>query len=164
MALERRGASAYLEVFVLVALALGGSGIVFAAGLGVASSAQGPGVSVYGFAVRQGAYFAVESATVYDVGDAPFTFVLSTSGVSTAASYCYTVYSPEGGATVSTTCPAMSTDPARVPVATALSPGGGVVVELTIAGTAFSLGTDVKVTVTTSTGAQQSADAEVVPA
>jgi hypothetical protein len=161
----RAAVSTYLEVFILIGLAIGGSGIVFEAGLNDTASARGPAVSMSDATIRQGEHVSIESAAIYNTGGAPFSsFVMTTGGVSAAASYCYTLYDPQDGTTLLTTCPGLAADPASVEVVTDLSPGRGVVVELTITGAPFSLGAVTVVTITTSSGAQQSMDVEVLPA
>lgn len=161
----RAAVASYLEVFVLIALAIGGSAVVFGAALGTATSARGGGVSLAGATIRQGDRIALESLAVYNVGDAPFAwFVVSTGGVPAAASYCYTLYDPAGRTVLSSTCPAVESDPASVNVSARLDPGRGVLVELTIVGPPLALGSVSTLTVTTSDGAQGSLDVEVVPA
>lgn len=160
----RAAVSTYIEVFLLIALAAGGSGLVFGAGLGVASSAGGPGVSLADATIRQGEYVAVERVAIYNTGKAPFSFALSTTRVSSSATYCYTLYDPSGAAVVATTCPGAAPDAATVDIPTSLVPGKGVLLALTISGRAFALGSECDLTVTTSAGAQGSVAATVLPA
>ena len=156
--------STYVEVFLLIGVALGGSGIVLGAGLNAVSSARGGGVSLEDATVHQGEYAAVESVLVYNTGDVPFSFALSTTGVSPAATYCYTLYDPAGGNELQTSCPGGTTDPAVFDSASAVEPGRGVLLQLTILGAAFSLGTVSRLTVSTSAGAAQSVDVAVLQA
>lgn len=139
--------------------------MVLAAGLRTVSSYQGASVTVTQGDIRQGAYLAVETFLVQNTGEAPFSsFEVSTSGVSAGASYCYALYDPVSSSTVMATCPAMSTGPGVVNVPAAIRPGEGVLVELTVMGGAFPLGSVSTVVVTTSAGAQGSLEAVVVPA
>ena len=162
---KRPGVSAYLETFILIGVALAGSGVVLAAGLRTLDSASGGSVSVSGGSIRQGEYFAVESLLVENTGSVPFgSFEVTTTGVSGSASYCYSIYDPAGGSPISGSCPRMGAGPAAVSVEATVPPGRGVLVEIRVAGPAFALGSVCTVTVTTSAGAQQSEGVEAVPA
>ena len=157
--------SGYIEVFILVAIALGGSGMVLGAAGALVGSASAPSVGVASAAIRQGPYTAVESVTVSDLGTGPLgAFTITTSQAPAAASYCYSVEDPAGGAVLSTTCPGYAVDPGTVVVTVAVKPGGSEVVELVITGGAFLLGSAHQISVTTSSGAQAAADVQVVPA
>lgn len=138
--------------------------MVFGAGLGMTSSVQGPALSISDPVIRQGGYIATERVLVYNEGNAAFSFTLTTGGVSPSASYCYTLFDPTGGSTLSSTCPNMATDPVAVAISPALSPGKGYLLEMAILGQAFGLNTVSRLTVTASTGAQQSVDVEVMTA
>ena len=157
--------AAYLEVFILIGLAVGGSAAVFGTVMSTAGSIRGPAVSVTGATIRQGEHFGLESLLVYNSGDlAAGSFSVSTEGVSPTAQFCYTLYDPAGRSAISATCPAMSTDPTTVEVRAQLEPGKGVLVVFTVMGPAFQLGSVSHVTVTASNGAQESQEVEVVPA
>lgn len=165
MRLSRPGVAAYLEVFLLIAVVAAGSAVVLAAGLGSLASAQGPSVSVSGGSIRQGEYLAVETLMIRNTGNAPFaSFEVSTTAVADTASYCYTLYDPVSVTTVLATCPVMRTMPQLVSVSTTVSPGRALVVEITVMGKAFSIGSMSTVTVTTSAGSQGTLGAMVVPA
>lgn len=161
---NRSGVSTYLEVFVLIGLAVAGSGVVLGAGLSAASSSDGPALSLLDATVRQGKYFAVESVAIYNTGDKPLgRMVLSTGEVPASATYCYALYDPLGGRALASTCPAMATDPASVVLGAGPGPGKGILVALTVEGSPFTVGSRVQVTVTTDAGAQQSTDVGVAP-
>lgn len=153
-----------MEVFVLVALAVGGSAVFFGYALGLVSRG-GPGITVTDATIRQGKYFAFESLVVSDTGDAPLvSFVVSTGGVPASASYCYALYDPLQRSSISSTCPVMVTGPGAVDVSATVLPGKGVLLVLTLSGEVFEPGYVSRLTVTTSGGAQESLDVEVVPA
>lgn len=155
----------YVEVFILVAIAIGGSGLVFSAALSLLGSGTGPGVGIVSAAIRQGPSGAVETVTVADLGAEPLgAFVVSTSGAPAAATYCYSVEDAGGGALISTTCPAASVDPASVDVAASVPAGGAVDVQFVITGASFAQGSGHQITVTAAGGAQASAFAQVAPA
>ncbi|MDG6909872.1 MAG: hypothetical protein JRN08_05845 [Nitrososphaerota archaeon] len=161
---NRRGVSTYLEVFVLIGLAVAGSGVVLGAGLNAASSSDGPALSLLDATVHQGRYFAVESVAIYNTGDKALgRTVLSTGGVPASSTYCYALYDPLGGTELASTCPAMATDPASVVLGSGPEPGRGVLVVLTVEGSPFAVGSSVRVAVTTDAGAQQSTDVGVSP-
>lgn len=149
----------------LIGVAVGGSGLVYRGAADIVSPGGGPAVYVAGATIRQGELVAVESLTVYDSGSAPLgSFVISTSAVQPAATYCYTVYDPLGRAVLTSTCPSMSAGPGSVAIGETLAPGAGVVVTLVIQGASFQPGGVCQVTVTASDGAQQTLAVEVVPA
>ena len=161
----RNGVAAYLEAFLLIGVAVGGSGLVLAAGAGLVRSGSGPALSLSGASVRLGRYFAIESVLVYNSGSVPAdSFVVSTTGVSEGASYCYSVYDPLRHSAVASTCPTMTPGPSSVELAVGLAPGEGVLVVLTVAGSGWVPGSVARITVTMSSGAQGTIDAGVVPA
>ncbi len=162
---QRAGVSGYLEVFLLIGVAVGGTGLVFGAVSTYSSQLQGPSVSVSGATARQGIYMALETLTVYNSGDVPFSsFTISTSGVSDSASYCYTLLNPTTRTVVYSSCAALLANPASVVVSSALQPGNGLLVEITVTGAAFAVGSGIAVTVTSSSGAQATVGVQVVPA
>ena len=149
----------------LVAIAVGGAGLVLGAALGPASSFGGESVSVTGTTVRQGENMAFETVAVQNTGSVPIAwFSVSTSGVPPSASYCYSIYDPLLRETALTTCPGMRLDPRVVTVTAELPPGKALVFELTVEGTAFSPGSTVRVTVLTSGGAAGWVDVAPAPA
>jgi hypothetical protein len=152
-------------VFILVGIAVGGSGVVFGAATALLGGAPGPSVSIVSASIRQGPYSAVESVTVADAGTAPLgPFVISTSQAPGAGVYCYSVEDPSSRALLSSTCPATSADPGEVAVPASVPAGGSLLVELVITGGSFALGSDHQVSVTTSSGAGAAADVQVDPA
>jgi hypothetical protein len=162
---ERPGVAAYLEVFILIGVAAAGSAAVFASGLRSVASVQGASVSISGGTIRQGAYLAIESFLIQNTGNVPFTsFEVSTGGVSSDASYCYALYDPITDSSMMTTCPTMSPNPAAVAVSATVSPGGAVLVGITVMGGGFPPGSVSTVSVTTSAGSQGSIGIVVVPA
>lgn len=162
---SRSGVAGYLEVFILIGIAVFGSGIVFGAASAYTSALQGPSVLVPSATIRQGAYLAVESVTVFNSGQASVTsFTISTPQASSSSSYCYSVLNPSTMAVITSSCPTMTANPRAVTVTSPFAPASAVLVELTIVGQAFTLGSSVLVTVTTSAGAQQSLSLQAVPA
>jgi hypothetical protein len=162
---RRPGVAAYLEVFILIGLAAAGSVVVLAAGLRSLASVQGASVSVTGGTIRQGEYLAIETFLIQNTGNVPFnSFEVSTSGVFSNATYCYSIYDPTALSTMGTTCPTLSPNPAEVSVSAAVTPGRAVLVEITVMGEAFPPGSVCTVTVTTSAGSQGSIGIVAVPA
>lgn len=157
--------SAYLEVFILIGVAAGGSAMVLGAVSAYASPLRGPAVAIEDPSIRQGAYAAVEKLTVFNAGSVDVeTFTLTTSGVGSASGYCYTLFDPANSSLLSSTCPQGSADPSSVAIPHALRPGQGVGVEITIGGVAFSPGSGVVLTVVTSAGGAQTVGVQVAPA
>lgn len=162
---SREAVSNYLSTFLLIGVAVGGTGIVIGATSNYTSALGGASVSVAGAGIMQGAYMAVERLTVFNSGGVPEgEFTISTPGAPASASYCYTLTDPKTMAKVTSTCPAMSINPSVVAISDPLPPGGAVLVDLTIGGNLFSIGTGEPIMVTSSTGAQQSLSVQVAPA
>ncbi|MCL5672575.1 MAG: hypothetical protein JRN13_03115 [Nitrososphaerota archaeon] len=165
MRLDRRGVAGFLEVFILIAVAMGGAALVMEAALGYFAAMGGGSVSVAGASIRQGPYSAVETVLVTDTsGTALGSFVVSTSGAPSSAGYCYSVYDPSDQGLLASACPAAGSDPASVRVATPLGSGAAVLVEVVVSGDPFAIGSSHLVTVTAADGAQQAVEVEVVPA
>jgi len=162
---KRRGVSTYLELFLLIGIAVGGSGIVLDASMNIVSQSQGGSVEILGASVRQGTYAAFESITLSDAGQKPVSsFTVSTQPVSTSVSFCYSVVNPVSMAVLKSTCPAMAGNPTSVAVTSTVAPGQSLLLQLVIAGQAFALGSSSTITVTGADGSQGSTTVEVVPA
>jgi hypothetical protein len=152
-------------VFVLIGIAAGGSAAVLGAVLPYASSLQGPSVSIEDASLRQGAYLAIERLTVFNSGQvAMSSFVISTSQAPASAPYCYATYNTATGAELLSTCPATAGNPGSVSIGYPVPPGGAVGVVVTVVGTPYIVGEGCAVTVTTSSGAQQTSEVQVGPA
>jgi hypothetical protein len=156
--------STFLEVFILIGVALGGSALVLSASTGYIAGLRGPSISIAAASIRQGSESAVEAVELSNTGtSAARSFVIATSQVSDAATFCYSLLG-SANETMETTCPSMQQGPASVDITYSLQSGSTVEVELLVLGDQFAIGSTHLVTVTASSGAQQSYDAEVVPA
>ena len=163
--MRRKGVAVYLEVFILVGVALLGSALVFAAVSKYASGEEGASVSVSDLTIRQGAGAAVERMVVSNTGTVPISKLeVDTSGIAAGSQFCYTVSYTGDMETVSSTCPELSPMPSPVSLSASLPPGQSVVAEFTIQGGAFATGTTSDVVVIAANGAQASLSALVVPA
>ncbi|MDE1858457.1 MAG: hypothetical protein KGI26_05285 [Thaumarchaeota archaeon] len=161
----RAGVSIYLEVFLLIGIALGGAGLVFGAAATLVGSASGPSASIVSASIRQGPYSAVESVTVEDVGTQPLgALTVVTSGAPASGMYCYSVEDPGSGAVLASTCPSLMADPGTVTLSAGVGEGGSVLVELVVTGGSFAVGSTHLVSVTAASGAQADAEVQVAPA
>ncbi len=159
------GVSGYLEAFILIGVALGGSGIVFGAATRIASSMQGASVTVSDAGIVQGTHFAFEKLTVSNTGQVPITsFTVSTLAAPTSASYCYTLTNPATLQVVSTSCPVMTANPRTVTIFCTVPPGGVLLVTLQLVGSVFAVGSSSQVIVLASAGSSAAAEAQVLPA
>ncbi len=155
----------FLEVFILIGVALLGSALVYAAVSKYASATEGAGVSVSDLTVSQGSGVAFERLVVSNTGTAPAPEMLvETSGLAQGVGLCYSVSTAGALELLASTCPSFAAMPATVTVPVPLSPGQSVVVEFTIEGEAFRVGSQCQVVVSTANGAQASLIAEVLPA
>ena len=163
--MERRGVAVYLEVFVLVGVALLGSALVFAAVSKYTSGDGGASVSISDLTIRQGDEAAVERMVVSNTGTVPVsTLEVDTSGVSSGVQFCYVVSDTESAETLESTCPTLSSMSPTVSLSAPIPQGQSVVVEFTIQGQAFVTGSTSEVVVVAADGAQASLSALVVPA
>ncbi len=157
--------SGYVEAFILIGIAAGGSAAVLGALFPYASALQGSAIAVEDAGVRQGAYLALVRLTVVNSGQTPIaSFVVSTGQVSASGPYCYSVYRPTTGELLATTCPPAPGNPGAATVSYGIPPGGAVGVVITVMGAAFSVGATTALTVTASSGAQQTVGVQVAPA
>lgn len=157
--------SDYLATFILIAVAVAGSALVYGAASSLASSAGGPSVAVYDGTVRQGAYFATESLAVSNLGRSSFSnFTITTLPGPAGGAYCYSLVDPKSLDPEGTTCPEMVPGPGTVEVPYPLPPGGSVLVDIYVTGGTFTVGAGLQATVTTSTGAEGTTGLQVVPA
>ncbi len=163
--MKRRGVSVYLEVFILVGVALLGSAMVFAAVSKYVPVTGGAAVSISDFAIRQGSGAALERMVISDVGTAQIPgLVVTTSGIGTGAAFCYSASNAATSVAIAATCPKTVAMPAAVSLGLTLLPGESVVLAFTVEGGAFVLGSTSDVVVTATNGAQAAASATVVPA
>jgi hypothetical protein len=157
--------SGYLEVFVLVGVAMAATALVFGAMSAYASSLQGASVTLSSASIRQGTYVAFETLTVYNSGSVTSSaLTVTTTSAPSSASYCYTLVDPATMATLSSSCPSGSANPGSVAISWQIVPGKGLLIGLTITGGAFAIGSSSLVTVTTSAGSQATLSVQVVPA
>ncbi len=159
------GVSGYLEAFILIGVALGGSGIVLGAATRMSSSMQGASVTVSDARIVQGTHFAFEKLTFSNTGQAPVTsFTVSTLAAPASASYCYTLTDPATLQVISTTCPVMTANPRTVAISRTVPPGGALLVTLQLVGSVFSIGSSSQVIVLASAGSSAAVEAPVLPA
>ena len=160
-----RVAAAFVETFVLLAVCVGGTGLVLAASLGYASAIGGSSVSIGDGAIEQGGSAALLRLVVYNTGDASISsFTVSVQGASPLAHFCYSVTDPLTRTPLASTCPPTSVDPSTIAVPYGVSPGHGLLLEVTMAGEAFQTGSRSMVVVTTPGGAQAVDEMTVVQA
>jgi len=137
-----KGIATYLQTFVLIGVALGGSIIAFREVSAYANSSGGPAIQVWSASITQGAGVVIERLTVSDTGSTEFPYVIVLNpDLAAGASYCYTLASTSGMAEGGT-CPSMSTDPTSIRVGANLTSGGTLVVSIILEGSTVSQGTD----------------------
>ena len=137
---RRQAIATYLQTFILIAVALGGSLLAYREVSAFASSAGGPTIQLWDASLKQGAGVAIERLTVSNSGTSEFPFVtVLNPDLPRGASYCYTVASITG-TDESGTCPSMDVNPTSIRVATNLTSGSTVVVTIIIERGAVSQG------------------------
>lgn len=159
----RKAVSTYVEVFILMAIVLAGSALVYAAATGLASSSEsGASVQITGGSIRQGEGVAVETVTIANIGTATISsMTLTTAGVASAGTFFLSLASPSTGSTLTSGCGA-GTNPASVAMCFALPAGQSVVATLTIEAQLFTVGA--RYTVSLSASPPALAVAQVVAA
>ena len=102
---RRRAVSSYLETFILVAVAAGGSAVVYSAMGRLASGSGGAAFVVTGLDIRQGPYQAVETAVLSNTGTVPLSSFSLSQGGSAAPSFCISMADESSGDPISFTPP-----------------------------------------------------------
>jgi hypothetical protein len=159
---RREGVSGYVEAFLLIGVAIGGSGIVLDAAMRYASSAQGSSLAVSGATITQGPYLAVERLMVSNVGHTSVgALTVSTQPVVNTAVYCYSLLNPATLKLLLSTCPEMEGNPGLLVIASGLSSGESLLIELVVTGQTYAPGSDCLVAVSDEFGDLQSLTVEV---
>jgi hypothetical protein len=162
---RKRGVSTFIETFILIGVAAGGSGAVMGAALHYFGSLGGVPISIVGASIRQGTFSAVESVTlVYSGENSIPSLILSTSQAPSSASYCVSLFDSANDTLLKDSCPTVQTNPGTVDVTAPLVSGDEVTVQLVITGGGFTLGSSHTVTITAEDGSQQSEQVIVTPA
>ncbi len=163
MAPRRRAVSTYLETFLLVAVAAGGSAAVSSAMGSYVSSAGGAAFVLSGAVVRQGAYVAVERVSVANTGAVGLGSFTLTSAIPSSPRYCATLADGSGGEAVGFSPPppacgsGTAPDPASVTIkpSQAVPPGGSVVLSVVIySADEFQVGAEYGIVVSSSGAAE----------
>ena len=162
---RRVGVTTFLEVFILIAAVLAGSGITYLAVNRYEQSLNKPSITMSSAALQQGAEFAMESMQLSDTGTSPFSsLTFSTPNLVTTSStnWYITVVNAATGQPViynnevAYTCSVTS---AILTISFTsqynLNPGNSVIVTIAISGTSVVVpGSNYNVLVGTSNGAQ----------
>lgn len=131
---RERAVATYLQTFVLIAVAIGGSSVAYRVVSAYAYSVGGPLITVLNGSLQQDSGVAVERLTVSDSGQTSFPyFLVLNPGLRDGGSFCYSVTSP-AGSIVTQTCPLMDSDPTSIMVNSSLTPGSTVVVAIVLKG------------------------------
>jgi len=152
---SRTAVSTYIEVFILMAVVLGGSTLVYAAAMGMAYSSQsGASVQITGAVIKQGEAVAVETVTIANAGTVPVSsMTLTTAGAATSGNFYLSLLNPSTGSAISSACGA-GANSASVPMCFALPPGQSVIATLTIGEQLFAVGARYTVIVSASPPAE----------
>jgi hypothetical protein len=168
---RRRAVSTYLETFVLIAVAAGGSAAIYSALGGYASSATGASFAVSGATIRQGTYAAVERISVANTGPVQLTSITVATGISSTPQYCATLVDASSGTAVGFASPppqcgaGTAADPASITLtpSPAVAPGESVVLSVVIYSPGeFQAGAQYYIVVSAS-GAAEQVSAVAVP-
>jgi hypothetical protein len=162
---ERTAVSTYLELFILIAVAIGGSALVYAATYQYQPVVQGPGVTVSQASIRQGLNQAVERMIIANTGTVLFnSFTISTVGIANAQFYV-ALTDAASGSSITPPLPQGTTGDNSIAEGMTISPGQTIVASITIASSGeFSIGQSYTVVVSISGGALTSVQVQAVPA
>jgi len=160
-----RGIATYLQTMILLGVAVGGA-LLVSQSLGSYTSQGQAGIALTDVELHQGASFAIEAMTVTNTGTSPVqSLTILNPGALSSAGYCYSLWSPPGGSLVSSSCPAMTTNPQVIPLNSPISPGSSVAIQVLMSGGGvFSAGSTFSLTVQSNSGALASLKLEAVPA
>lgn len=162
---KAKGISTYLQTFLLIGVALGGSAIAYKTVYQYSGEAPTQSLAVSNPSIRQGTNFAVERITVTNQGTAALSsFSVLTQGISAALTYCASVWNPQTQTTIINNCPTMTANPTSVQFSASIPAGGSYVVVLTILGAnAFTVGRSYELTLTSSGGSQAAVGVVATP-
>jgi len=161
---QRRAVSTYLETFLLVAVAAGGSAAVFSAMAGYVGTSRGAEFAVTGAEMRQGTYAALERISIANTGTASLGSFTLTSTIPPSAQYCANLVYEPGGGTVGFAPPppacgqGAAADPASITIvpSEAVASGETVVLSVVIySSSEFQAGTEYSMVVSASGAAEQ---------
>lgn len=161
---RRRAVSTYLETFVLIAVAAGGSTAVYSAMAGYVGSARGADFVLTGVEMRQGTYAALERVTVTNTGTTQLGALTVTTSISSSPQYCVNLASGSTGGAVDFASPPPAcgrgtvADPASITIvpSPAVGPGASVVLSVIIySPTEFQTGAEYGMVVSASGAAEQ---------
>ena len=161
----RLAVSTYLELFILIAVAIGGSALVYSVAYQYQPVVQGPGVTISQASIRQGLNQAVERVVLANTGTAAFnSFTLSTAGIANAQFYV-SLTDAASRSSIAPSSASGTTGDNSITENVALSPGQSIVVSITIvSGSEFTVGQSYAVAVSTSGGALSSLRVQAVSA
>jgi hypothetical protein len=158
--LRRAAVATYLQTFILIGAVLGGAFLVFRVSETYSNSLDGPGLSISDFSIRQGTNAGVESFVISNVGQVSFASVtIVDPSLSTAASYCYTLWDPTTMSSIANTCPNLASNPTTIMISAPIPPGSSSLLTLTLPGAGvFLTGVSYPIIVLAPDGVQASAD------
>jgi len=168
---SERAVSTYLETFLLIAVAAGGSAAVSSAMGGYVSSAGGAAFVVSGSEIRQGAYVAVERVSLANTGTVELGSFTLTSSIPSSSRYCATLADGSSGEILGFSPPppacgsGTAADPASVTInpSRAVSSGESAVLTVVIySPDEFQVGMEYGIVVSSS-GAVEEVSAVAVP-
>ena len=165
----RTAVSTYLEVFILIGVAIGGSALVYATTTKYQPVAQGPGVTVSQASIRQGSNQAVERMVMANTGTFSFSsFTISTVGTTGGipnAQFYVTLTDVATSASITPSPASGTTGDSSVTETVTSSPGQSILASITIvSGSEFTIGQSYTVIVSTSGAAQASIQVVAIPA
>ena len=138
---SRSAVSTYIEVFILMAIVLGGSALVFVAAMGLGYSSQsGASVEISAAEVRQGGGVAIETVTIANTGTVAISsMTLTTAGIPSSTTFNLSLLNSATGSTLPSSCGA-GTNSAVVSMCFPLPAGQSVVATLTVEAQPFTVG------------------------
>ncbi len=161
----RSAVSTYLEVFILIGVAVGGSGLVYAATAEFRPAVQGGVVNLSQASIRQGANQAVERMVVSNTGTVSFTSItISTVGIPNAQFYVALANLATGTA-VAPSLASGNTGDSSITESVTLAPGQSILASIIVVSTnEFTVGQSYTIIVGASGAAQASMQVAATPA
>lgn len=157
---RRAGISTYIEVFILIAVTLVGAVLIYDAVGQYQSSANAPSLIVNNAQIKQGTSMAIETMVVTTTGKASISSITISTGsplVGPTGTFYVSISPQSGGSSITYTCSVTATTSVVSTTFTSgtIGPGQTYILTVTIrGGTAFTIGQDYTMIVSTPNGAQ----------
>jgi len=143
--LRHKAVSTYIEVFILIGVAMAGSALVYAAIINYQLAVQGPEITISQASIRQGVNEAIERIVIANTGTVTLnSFTISTAGTSGGipnAQFYVALTNVATGASITPSPGSGNTGDNSITETAAISPGQSILVSITfVSSSEFTIG------------------------